>query len=75
MEGNQAKLSRCDPHAMISSATASANPSSNVGVNANLRNVSGASVEDSVLVRILITPEDTPLRYKPSNATSHGDFE
>jgi len=75
MEGNQAKLSRCDPHSMISSATASANPSSDVGVNANLRNVGGAAVEESVLVRILITPGDTSLRYKPSIATSHGNLE
>jgi len=60
MEGSQAKLSRCDPHAIISSATASANPSSNIGVNANLRNVHGASVEDRVVVRVLITPRNTP---------------
>jgi len=60
MEGNPAKLSRCDPQAIISSATASANPSSNIGVNAKLRNVRRASVEDRVVVRVLITPRDTP---------------
>ena len=60
---------------MISSATDSSNPSSNVGITANLRNVGGASVEDSVRMRVLITSEDTPLRYRPSNATSHEGFE
>jgi hypothetical protein len=65
---------RCDLRAMISSATASANPCSNVGVNANLRNVGGASAEfERVFVRIFITPGDTPRRYKPFNATAHGD--
>ena len=62
---------RCDPHVVISSTTASANPSWNDGVNANLRNVGGASAEFwRVFVRVLITPGDTPLRYRPSNATS-----
>jgi hypothetical protein len=51
IDGNQAKLVRCDPHARISSVAASANPSSN-GVNTNLRNVGGASAEFESFVRV-----------------------
>ena len=61
---------------MISSTTASANPFSNVGVNANLCNVGGTSAKfERVFVSVLITPGDTPPRYKPSNATSHEDVK
>jgi len=69
--GSQAKLVRCDPHAAISSTTASSKLQSNDGVSANSRNLEGPLVEESVFVRVSMICGDKYLRYKPSKATSH----